>query len=57
VASSRFSGQKTPDDAHRTLKLVKNDVKGAHNLTIREFGLLYVYYPSVLPDVDEEVRP
>lgn len=57
MASSRFVGEPTPGDARRTFKLVKNGVKDAHNLTYREFGLLYVYYPFVLPDVEREVRP
>jgi hypothetical protein len=56
VASRRFVDERTPDEARRTFKLVKNGLKDAHNLTYREFGLLYVYYPFVLPDVDREVR-
>lgn len=57
MASSRFTGQRTPEDARRTWKLVKTGEKDAYNLTYREFGLLYVYYPWALPDVDQEVRP
>jgi hypothetical protein len=57
VASDRFVGRETPEDARRTWKLVKAGEKTAENLTCREFGLLYVYYPWALPDVDQEVRP
>lgn len=44
------------DEAHRTFKQVKTGIKDASNLTYREFGLLYVHYPFLLPDVQEGVR-
>lgn len=42
------------DDAHRAYKLAKAGVS-ASELSAREFGLLYLHYPELLPDVDPEV--
>jgi hypothetical protein len=44
------------DEAHRVFKQVKGGIKDASTLTPREFGLLYLYFPSMLPDVEEEKR-
>jgi hypothetical protein len=41
-------------DAHRVMKLVQNGV-GTSELSAEEFGLLYLHYPELLPDVDTEV--
>lgn len=54
MAVSRDDGYR---EAHRTYKLVKCGVKDAHNLTPEEFGLLYLHFPGVLPDIDEGERP
>jgi hypothetical protein len=40
------------DRARRTFKLVKNGVKSAGDLTAEEYGLLYLHYPHILPDVE-----
>lgn len=39
-------------EAHRVYKQTQNGVKGALDLTVREYGLLYLHFPEVLPDVD-----
>lgn len=44
------------EEAHRVYKQVRVGLKGAVDLTPEEFGYLYLYFPEMLPDVDEEVR-
>lgn len=53
---SRAVGRPEPEleDAHRIYKLVNNGI-GASELSPREFGLLYLHYPELLPDVFPEV--
>lgn len=55
MSTSRISGrddpQGEPADAHRTMKRVKAGVTDPGGLSAREFGLLYLYYPTFLPDV------
>lgn len=41
-------------DAVLVLKQVRAGIKTAETLTAREYGLLYIYYPWMLPDVDVE---
>lgn len=54
--SSRVRGRSDPsgeaDDAHRVMKQVKAGMRGALDLSPRELGLLYLYYPNLLPDVE-----
>lgn len=54
--SSRVRGRSDPsgeaDDAKRLMKQVKAGLRGPLDLSPREFGLLYLYYPGFLPDVE-----
>lgn len=54
--SSRVRGRYDPPgehaDARRVRKRVRNGIVDAGDLTAREFGLLYLYYPEMLPDVE-----
>jgi hypothetical protein len=52
MAVNRSDGER--DDAYRVKKLVQNGV-AASQLSAREFGLLYLHYPELLPDVFPEV--
>ena len=44
-------------EAHRVYKRVKAGVVDTPDLSPEEFGLLYIHYPHVLPDVDREGGP
>ena len=48
----RFDPSGEPDDAKRVMKQVTAGMRGAGDLSPREFGLLYLYYPNLLPDVE-----
>lgn len=44
------------EDARRLFKLAKNEALRVDDLDAEDFGLIYLYYPELLPDVDPEVR-
>lgn len=40
------------DEAHQVYKQVKVGLKDTPDLTVKEIGYLYLFFPEVLPDVD-----
>lgn len=48
----RFDASGESDDAHRVMKQITAGMRDAGDLSPREFGLLYLYYPNLLPDVE-----
>lgn len=53
---SRVRGRGDPDGepeaAHRTMKCVKAGILDVDEMSAEQIGHLYLYYPSMLPDVE-----
>lgn len=44
------------EKARRVRKQLRNGVRDLEELTAEEWGLLYLWFPEALPDVEEGVR-
>lgn len=44
------------DEAHLYYKRLKAGMVSLEELSARELGLVYAWFPEILPDVDQEVR-
>jgi hypothetical protein len=45
------------DEAHLHYKRLKAGMVTLEELSARELGLVYAWFPEILPDVEQEVRP
>lgn len=41
-----------PEHAHRLVKMLANGILDYDELTVEEWGMLYLYYPELLGDVE-----